>query len=199
MGRPCTVCRHPNVAEINRRLLMGEGSTVLLRAYGLKEMAILRHRKNHLGVSALTNDDRARLQGGTKGRRQRKPVQVTPTPQSIAAAQQLLPAENLLANLQRVGIDVRAIAQGALQDKLPALALNGFDHERKALVDLIKLSTNHADTVINVGVGVQVGMVLPGLVEAFERVALKYDLPAEAVVELAEAIGGMSAPDPPAS
>jgi hypothetical protein len=75
-------------------------------------------------------------------------------------------------------------------DKLPALALNGFDHERKALVDLIKISTNHAETVINVWVGVQVGMVLPGLVEAFERVALKYDLPPEAVAELAEAIRG---------
>ncbi len=105
----------------------------------------------------------------------------------------------MLAQLQRVGIDVRAIAQGALQDKLPALALNGFDHERKALVDLIKLSTNHADTIINVGVGVQVGMVLPGLVEAFEQIAAKYELPPEAVAELAEAIGGMSAPDPPAS
>jgi len=48
MARPCTICRHPERATIDQRLVAGEPATVISSDFGLSERAIQRHCKTHL-------------------------------------------------------------------------------------------------------------------------------------------------------
>ena len=49
MPRPCSVCTHPDGAEIDRALAAGTGSTDVARAYGLSRYAVDRHRSPGAG------------------------------------------------------------------------------------------------------------------------------------------------------
>lgn len=53
-GRPCSVCRHPDRAEIDRALIAGEGfAAVSRRSAGLTEDAVRRHHAKHLPHAAV--------------------------------------------------------------------------------------------------------------------------------------------------
>ncbi len=47
MGRKCTVCQHPDIAEINRKIVANDGSTLAIaRLFGLGDDAVARHRSH---------------------------------------------------------------------------------------------------------------------------------------------------------
>ena len=49
MGRWCRACRHPDVEELNRKLIEGRIPTsVIANEYGIGVQAIKRHREHHL-------------------------------------------------------------------------------------------------------------------------------------------------------
>ncbi len=47
-GRPCTVCQHPQRAEIDKALVAGRPFLALAREYGLDRFALKRHKEAHL-------------------------------------------------------------------------------------------------------------------------------------------------------
>lgn len=49
----CTICTHPDVAEIDRLLLSGDegGTRPLAERFGVSRAALVRHRKNHMARS----------------------------------------------------------------------------------------------------------------------------------------------------
>jgi hypothetical protein len=47
MGRKCTVCQHPDIAEIDRKIIANDGSTLTIaRLFGLGDDAVARHRSH---------------------------------------------------------------------------------------------------------------------------------------------------------
>lgn len=46
MGRPCTVCSHPQRAEIEKKLASGGKNRRLASLYGLQEISLRRHRES---------------------------------------------------------------------------------------------------------------------------------------------------------
>jgi len=49
MARPCSVCTHPKIDEINRKLLMGETPGELAKVYDdLSGQSLFRHYENHV-------------------------------------------------------------------------------------------------------------------------------------------------------
>ena len=48
MGRPCSVCAHPDRAAIDRALVSGTPRTALASRHGLSEPAVRRHEDTHL-------------------------------------------------------------------------------------------------------------------------------------------------------
>ncbi len=59
MPRVCSVCTHPERAEIDRALIAGSGSNRRIAAqYALNESAIRAHKANHLKVRLLKAADR---------------------------------------------------------------------------------------------------------------------------------------------
>jgi hypothetical protein len=54
MGRSCTVCRHPERAQIDRRLVAGDPAAMISSDFvGLGERAVQRHRNDHLPAVLL--------------------------------------------------------------------------------------------------------------------------------------------------
>lgn len=48
VGPPCTVCVHPQRAQIELGLTLGMGSIILGRRFGIPDYTLRRHRRNHL-------------------------------------------------------------------------------------------------------------------------------------------------------
>jgi hypothetical protein len=48
MPQTCTVCRQPNVAEIERAIVGGEPLRDIARQYGVSKDAVARHKSDHL-------------------------------------------------------------------------------------------------------------------------------------------------------
>lgn len=61
-GRPCTVCIHPDRAQIDARLVAGESRRALAREFGVHHSAMDRHYANH--VEDSMRDAYDRLTGG---------------------------------------------------------------------------------------------------------------------------------------
>lgn len=54
MARQCSVCAHPDIADINAQIIEGGASyRVLAQKYLVSEDALQRHRKNHLPKVAV--------------------------------------------------------------------------------------------------------------------------------------------------
>ncbi len=53
MGRTCTVCSHPELVTIDRRLVEGTANRRVASHHGLTERAVRNHKANHLSA-ALT-------------------------------------------------------------------------------------------------------------------------------------------------
>jgi hypothetical protein len=59
VARPCTVCIHPQRAEIDERLARGEPKERVANAYGLSESSVFRHFHRHLvDMLALAHEGR---------------------------------------------------------------------------------------------------------------------------------------------
>jgi len=52
MPRPCTVCTHKDIENINKRLLGGEIYRTIADDTGLSETALKRHKSEHIPVAA---------------------------------------------------------------------------------------------------------------------------------------------------
>ena len=63
MARPCSVCTHPQRADIDRLLATGTPSTQVAERYGLVDRSVRRHAANHLPLAvqeAAQADEEAR-------------------------------------------------------------------------------------------------------------------------------------------
>ena len=52
MPRPCTVCTHKDIEEINKRLLGGEIYRTIADDTGLSETSLKRHKSEHIPAAA---------------------------------------------------------------------------------------------------------------------------------------------------
>jgi len=60
MGRKCTVCTHPNKAEIDRKILANAGSArVLAGQFGVSKNSILNHHKHIKGEMKAAHSERS--------------------------------------------------------------------------------------------------------------------------------------------
>lgn len=50
-GRYCTICKHPEITDINKRLLAGDTLEVIGDEYGFSSSALCRHRQNHMSLA----------------------------------------------------------------------------------------------------------------------------------------------------
>ena len=48
MARRCSICDHPNLEEIDRRLIIGDSIAEIAQKYALSWNSVDRHKKNHL-------------------------------------------------------------------------------------------------------------------------------------------------------
>jgi hypothetical protein len=48
MSRPCSVCNHPQCAEIDKALITGDSFRIVSERFGVTEASALRHKTNHL-------------------------------------------------------------------------------------------------------------------------------------------------------
>jgi len=53
MPRVCTICSHPNKADIDKALLSGESFRNLSERFGTSTSALFRHKQEHLPVSMI--------------------------------------------------------------------------------------------------------------------------------------------------
>lgn len=64
-GRPCTVCGHKDLKEINRALLSGTSLRDVAGRYGLEKSSLSRHKKCNGAALARTAEARADRRGET--------------------------------------------------------------------------------------------------------------------------------------
>lgn len=57
MGRPCTVCAHKDLKEINKLLICSGTYREITRKYGLSKDALSRHKENHMPELLLKSQD----------------------------------------------------------------------------------------------------------------------------------------------
>ena len=53
MARPCSVCRHPNRAEIDRALISGEPLADVSERSGISSQSLIRHRAAHVPTTSM--------------------------------------------------------------------------------------------------------------------------------------------------
>lgn len=110
MGRPCTVCRHPEIDEINKQILTGETHTELGKRYDLARRAISRHAANHLPLDI---------------------VAVTSRPISVDSV--MTEMNGLLSRANELELD-------AMDDEKPALQLRAIREQTRIIETMIKLA-----------------------------------------------------------
>jgi hypothetical protein len=59
VGRPCTVCLHPDRTAIEVELVEGTLAVAISRRFDINKQAIMRHRDNHMAVAALVEGAQA--------------------------------------------------------------------------------------------------------------------------------------------
>ncbi len=64
MGRVCTICRHPEKAEINRLLVEGTPFRKLVERFGSSPAALSRHRKDHIPAALVRAREAAEADRG---------------------------------------------------------------------------------------------------------------------------------------
>jgi hypothetical protein len=113
MPRVCTVCTHPDRADIDAALVRGVSPYDLETIYSdLKRAAIERHKLNHLPTSLLKAQE----------------------------AQEMADADRMLAELQEVKADVWRLKSKAEEGGDYRTAMSGFTHALKALELQAKLT-----------------------------------------------------------
>lgn len=96
MPRTCTICRHPERAEIDRALIAGEASRVIARHTAVSRDAVFRHSQ-HLSLTLVKSHEAA----------------------------EITHADSLLDQLQELQADARRIKRKAEADKDYRSALAG--------------------------------------------------------------------------
>ena len=54
MARPCSICRHPRLAEIDAALIQGNAYRRVAKQFEASESSIYRHSKEHLPLASVT-------------------------------------------------------------------------------------------------------------------------------------------------
>lgn len=61
MGRPCSVCAHPRLDEINLAVAAGRSYRTVFRTFGLPKTTLIRHVKAHLPVGLVEAEKKIKL------------------------------------------------------------------------------------------------------------------------------------------
>jgi DNA-binding NarL/FixJ family response regulator len=57
MPRTCTICRHPDLEEINKALIAGESIRDIASQHFVKSASVERHKRSHLPTLLIRSED----------------------------------------------------------------------------------------------------------------------------------------------
>jgi hypothetical protein len=105
-GRACTVCNHPQTAEITKAIANGGPKRTIADRYGLKPTSVMRHKQNCLAISPRAQSSgpsRAAIPAAETVRSEVDAPIVAADPKSL-----LRRAERLLDDAQSILTQVKA-------------------------------------------------------------------------------------------
>jgi hypothetical protein len=96
MPQTCTVCRQPNVAEIERAIVGGEPLRDIARQYGVSKDAVARHKSDHLPRTLVKAHDAQEVvrAGGLMDYLQRRQAGLEQMDEDVREIQQEAKREN---------------------------------------------------------------------------------------------------------
>lgn len=144
----CTVCTHPQAAEIDAGLLGGTPLRTIAGTFGLSRSAVGRHRQNHLSVQTITEPEPSEhrkplrmvdVHGQLTGLcdRLEKVVELsTRTRKPAAAVQAMREQRQALEAIARIQTDPK-LTQAAVISEMNAKVAEGMADWMVALIDFL--------------------------------------------------------------
>ena len=123
VGRPCTVCNHPERQEIDKALVSGTVYRKLSETYGLAASSLCRHRKGHIPAQLAKVYEAAEVSRAAELVREEENHKAAEIGQGL----------DVLRQLKAINGATLAILKEARADKKHSLSLQAIDRVCKQL------------------------------------------------------------------